>query len=90
MTTAFEWDDAKATINREKHGLAFEDAPLVFKGQTVTRPDLRQHYGEPRFLTFGTLHGRVVVIAHTFRNDATRIISMRYANAREQARFRQA
>ena len=86
---SFEWDDAKDTANQEKHGLAFEDAPLVFKGRATTRPDLRQHYGEPRFLTLGTLRGRVVVIAHTFRNDATRITSMRYANAREQARFRQ-
>jgi len=85
----FEWDDAKNQSNRRKHGLNFADAPLVFAGRTLTFEDLRQPGGEPRYLTVGTLTGRVVIIAHTLRGDATRIISMRKANARERARYQE-
>jgi uncharacterized DUF497 family protein len=53
----------------------------------LTFEDQRQPYGEQRYLTVGTLAGRMVVIAHTLRGDATRIISMRKANARESARY---
>jgi len=35
----------------------------------------------------GDLAGRLVIIVHTDRDDATRIISMRKANGREQRWF---
>ncbi len=81
----FEWDEDKNRINRAKHGLAFEDAEIIFAGKTLTIEDTRLNYGEPRFITLGELAGRVVVIVHTPRNDAIRIISTRKANEREQA-----
>ena len=78
-------DEAKARHNLAKHGLSFEDAPLVFDGPTVTLEDNRFDYGEQRFITLGVLAGRVVVVAHTAHgDDATRIISTRKANRREQ------
>lgn len=83
----FEWDEAKNEVNQRKHGLSFVDAPLVFAGRTLTFEDLRRLYGEPRYLTVGTLEGCVVIIAHTLRGEVTRIISMRKANARERARY---
>ena len=85
----FEWDEAKNQANRRKHGLDFADAPLVFAGPILTFEDQRRPYGEQRYLTVGTLAGRMVVIAHTLRGDATRIISMRKANARESARYQE-
>ena len=84
-----EWDEAKNQVNRRKHGLDFADAPLVFAGRTLTFEDLRRPYGEPRYLTAGTLAERVVIIAHTHRGEVTRIISMRKANARERARYQE-
>lgn len=85
----FEWDEAKNQANRRKHGLDFADAALVFAGPIVTFEDQRQPYGEQRYLTVDTLAGRMVVVAHTLRGDATRIISMRKANARESARYQE-
>jgi hypothetical protein len=64
--------------------LSFEDAEEVFSGPCVTFEDDRFDYGEPRFITLGLLVGRVVVIAHSPRDDGTRVISMRKANRREQ------
>ena len=31
----YEWDQDKSDANLEKHGLSFEDAPLVFGGKCV-------------------------------------------------------
>jgi len=80
----YEWDEQKCVDNVSKHGLHFADAEQVFEGQTVTFEDTRSDYGEPRFITFGLLVTRLVVIAHTPRSDKTRIISMRKGNEREQ------
>ena len=80
----YEWDDAKNRSNMAKHGLNFEDAAQVFDGPCVTFEDDRYPYGEERFLTLGLLAQRLVVIAHSPRDEATRIISMRKGNRREQ------
>lgn len=80
----YVWDDSKGASNLQKHGLSFEDANIVFSGECVTFEDDRNDYGEARYITLGALEGRVVVLIHTQRNEATRIISMRKANEREQ------
>jgi uncharacterized protein len=81
------YDPAKRAKTLEERGLDFEDAPEVFSGPTVTASDLRHDYGEKRFITFGALHGREVVLVWTTRGDSRRIISMRNANEREIASF---
>jgi hypothetical protein len=80
----YEWDIAKSRSNLAKHGLAFEDAEQVFSGPCVTFEDSRFDYGEDRLIALGLLAGRVVVLAHAPRGEATRVISMRKANSREQ------
>jgi uncharacterized DUF497 family protein len=80
----YEWDQAKDRRNFAKHGLDFKDAEQVFAGPCVTFEDSRFDYGEERLITLGLLGGRVLVIAHAPRGPATRIISMRKANRREQ------
>ncbi len=84
MRLKYEWDKAKNQRNFVKHGLKFEDAELVFSGPSVTFEDDRFDYGEQRLATLGLLAGRVVVIAHSPRDEGTRIISMRKGNRREQ------
>jgi uncharacterized DUF497 family protein len=86
----FEWDDAKNRSNASKHGLDFADAEQVLTSPCVTFEDSRFDYGEERLLSLGLLAGRVVIIAHAPRgNDATRIISMRKANRREQKLYQE-
>jgi len=80
----FEWDVIKNRTNYEKHGLSFEDAELIFASKTISFVDDRKDYGEKRFITLGTLKGRVVIIVHTERECVARIISMRKANEREK------
>ena len=80
----YEWATAKNRRNFAKHGLDLADAEVVFAGPCVTFVDDRFDYGEERFVTLGLLAGRQVAIAHAPRGGATRIISMRRANRREQ------
>jgi uncharacterized DUF497 family protein len=81
----FEWGEAKNSSNLAKHGLDFADSEEVLTSPCVSFVDRRFDYGEKGYITLGLLAGRVVIIAHAPRGDATtRIISMRKANRREQ------
>ena len=81
------YDPVKRAKTIEERGLDFEGAPEVFSGPTVTAPDIRRDYGEERFITFGILHDREIVLVWTPRGDTRRIISMRYVNEREITRL---
>ena len=82
----FTWDEAKRRANLRKHGIDFVDAEGIFRGFTLTAEDMREAYGERRFLTLGLLEDQVVSVAHTERGENIRIISIRKATKHE-ARF---
>ncbi len=46
--------------------------------------DERFDYGEPRFVAYGYMNGRLIATVYTQRGNAMRIISMRKANTREE------
>ena len=82
-----EYDqDKRATTLRER-GLDFADAGEVFAGPIMTEKDTRVDYGESRFITFGHLSGKMIVLVWTPRGAARRIISMRHANDREKSKY---
>ncbi len=84
----FEWDNEKDRENRRKHGIAFEEAALIFNGVVLTRFDDREDHGEVREVSTGMIGGRVtVVVAHTDRDGVTRLISARLANRREKKAY---
>ncbi len=82
-----EFDPDKRDKTMAERGIDFARAAEVFAGRHFTAEDLRDDYAEPRYITVGTLDGRLVVMVWTPRGEARRIISMRKANEREQARF---
>lgn len=82
-----QYDEAKRAKTLEERGLDFADAVLVFGGLVYTVTDSRREYGEVRNITYGLIDGDMVVIVWTLRGEARRIISMRCANEREQAKF---
>ena len=85
----FEWDEAKNQANIRKHGLDFNDAPLVFKGPMLVDLDSRQDYGEDRWVGIGLLRNRVVVLVYVEHDEETtiRIISLRKALSYERRQF---
>lgn len=49
----FEWDPAKDTANRRKHGIGFREASEIFRGFALIAEDTRRDYGERRFIALG-------------------------------------
>lgn len=82
----FEWNPTKAKKNLHKHGVSFEEASSVFYDPlAVTGADPDHSEAEVRTVTFGMSSlGRLLVVAHTGRNDAIRIISARVATQHER------
>jgi len=85
----FEWDSEKAEANLSKHGVSFEEASTAFGdplSSTIHDPDHSED--EDRFVLIGMTHvGRLVVVVHTDREDAVRLISARLAEPRERKAY---
>jgi len=75
-----EFDPKKRDKTLAERGLDFAHAHEVFAGRHFTAEDIREAYGEVRYITVGKLKGRMIVMVWTPRGDARRIISMRYAS----------
>lgn len=75
----FEWDPRKEQANRRKHGIGFREAATVFgDALSTTFPDPDHSFAEQRFLTIGMSgNERLLVVAHTQRGAAVRIINAR-------------
>lgn len=81
------FDPAKRLKTLRERGLDFADAGQVFAGRILTALDDRIDYGEDRYITYGYLKERSVILVWTPRYEGRRIISMRYANDRERAHY---
>jgi hypothetical protein len=70
----FERDTAKAEANEAKDGVPFGVARRVFDDSAcVVLEDVRQDYGEERFVALGMIDNRIYVIAFTWRGETCRI-----------------
>ena len=83
----FTWDEAKATINLQKHKVSFEEAKTVFDDEEALFMSDPDHSDtEERFILLGmsTLL-RLLVVCHCYRenDDVIRIISARKATKNE-------
>lgn len=87
-----EWDAEKAALNLKKHGVAFEDAALVFHDtQRLEAYDDREGYGEDRWVTIGYADAALLFVVYAVRyKDTIRLISARKANEQERKKYRQA
>ena len=81
------YDPTKRAQTLASRNLDFADAWIVLKGERSTIPDIRKDYDEPRFICYGMLRGRLVVIGYTPRGNDRHVFSMRYANEREKRRY---
>ena len=82
----FEWDPEKAKQNLKKHGVSFEEALTVFYDSlSATFDDPDHSVDEYREITVGSSsRERLLVVAHTEREESIRIISARPATAHER------
>ena len=77
------WDERKRRSNLRRHGLDFAEADPIWDSFTITREDIRMDYGEQRWVTFGLLRNKVVVLVHAERGDDDHYISLRRAEPYE-------
>jgi len=82
----FEWDPEKARLNLKKHGVSFDEAATAFYDPlSATFADPDHSEDEERLITVGvSSRGRLLVVAHTERGNAVRIINARSATAYER------
>lgn len=86
----FEWDDEKDKINKEKHGIDFSTAALVFRDENrLEFYDEAHSEDEDRFITIGQINGVaiVVMVVYTERKNAIRLISARRATKQERSAY---
>jgi uncharacterized DUF497 family protein len=83
---SFEWDPPKAAANLWKHGVAFDEATTAFRDAfSITILDPDSSHEEDRFVLVGLSdRGRLLVVVHTERGDAVRLISARLATRHER------
>lgn len=86
VALVLEWDPKKAASNRRTHGIDFTEAGTVLDDPlSVTFPDPDHSSEEHRFLTIGaSTTRRILVVSHTDRGEAVRLISARRATRRER------
>ena len=90
-TIRFEWDENKNTINKEKHGISFEEAKTVFyddNALVIGDPDHSEF--EERFIILGmSKKANLLVVCHCLResNTVIRIISSRKATKNETKQY---
>ncbi len=92
MKVTVEWDPVKAQINLKKHGVSFEEASTVFDDPLfITFLDVEHLLGEERYITMGLSHrNQLLLVAHTDREGAIRIISARKATKNERRFYEEA
>ena len=82
---SFEWNEAKAELNRRKHGIGFSDAVKAFDDPNLCiLEDNSTPYGEMRLIAFGLSGLVLLTVVFTERGDASRIISARRSTREEQ------
>ena len=89
---SFEWNEAKESRNRVKHGVSFEEACSSFyDAYARVIPDVEHSFEEERYVLLGlSTQARLLVVCHVLRGfgNVIRIISARVATSREEETYR--
>lgn len=85
----FEWNPTKASANKKKHGVSFEEAQSVFYDEFAIQfyDSENSEIEEERFLLLGvSTESRMLLVCHCERDsgNSIRIISARKATKRER------
>jgi uncharacterized DUF497 family protein len=85
----FEWDDAKAAINLEKHGVSFEEAAFALLDPHSVDLDDPEDPTRSMSLAVNPATTVLYVVSCDGSQERTRIISARKAKPHEQHKYQQ-
>ena len=78
----YEYDNNKSLSNKQKHGIDFEEAKLLWNDDKMV--EIRTSYeDEERFINIGKINPKVYTVVTTLRGEKIRIISARRARKKE-------
>ncbi|TAE81353.1 MAG: BrnT family toxin [Alphaproteobacteria bacterium] len=83
----YEWDEEKCISNITKHHVDFAIIFDVDWSAALIMRDMREDYGEERYLAYVPINNRLHAVIYTPRDNTRRIISLRKANKREIAYY---
>jgi uncharacterized protein len=81
------FDETKRLANIAKHQIDLADCDAVFDSPMLTKEDSREAYGEQRLQSLCWLNARVVVLVWVDRESGPHLISCRYGDKNETARY---
>ena len=82
----FEWEEAKAIANLEKHGVSFREAREIFDDEFMQL--MYDDDAEERFIAIGMSRTwKLLIVVHTIRNDRFHLISARNATNSERRTY---
>jgi uncharacterized DUF497 family protein len=85
------WDPVKAQLNKQNHGVDFEEAATVFRDPLLlVQPDKEHSEEEDRWLALGkSVSQLLLVVVHTEDETTIRLISARKAEPKERRQYEQ-
>ena len=78
----YEYDNNKSLSNKQKHGIDFEEAKLLWNDDRMVEI-LTSYEGEERFINIGRINVKFYTVVTTIRKENIRIISARRARKKE-------
>jgi uncharacterized DUF497 family protein len=83
ITIKFDWDPDKSRVNRQKHGIDFTSAKVIW--EDPERIEIEAPYPlENRFILIGKIKNNLWTAIYTIRNETIRIISVRRSRQEEK------
>ena len=79
----FEYDEKKSSSNKEKHGIDFEEATLLWDDRDLLEIPAKTVQDENRYLVIGKIEKKHWSAVITYRGDSVRIISVRRSREEE-------
>ncbi len=78
----FEFDPEKSRANKTKHGIDFYEARMLWEDPDLVEVPVKTS-DEPRFIVVGMISGKHWSGVITYRDEKTRIISVRRSRKEE-------
>jgi len=78
----YEYDNNKSLSNKQKHGIDFEEAKLLWNDDRMVEI-LTSYEDEKRFINIGKINLKFYTVVTTIRKENIRIISARRARKKE-------
>ena len=78
----YEYDEKKSLSNKQKHGIDFEEAKLLWNDDKMIEIET-SYEDEIRFINIGRIVTKLYTVVTTYRKDKIRIISARRSRKKE-------